>query len=140
MIKINFNDKKVQLLLQDFKNKAINTKFALLRIGFLINHDIQNRVQTRGEGLNGAKLPAYSVKYGAYRQRKGRTAFRNLTFTGRMFASLTARTIGANKVLLGFGGPEVAKAKGNNERTPFFGIDRSGNSIIASELAKIFGR
>lgn len=140
MIKVTVNDKKVKLLLKAFKDKALNARFALLKIGFLVNHEIQDRVQNRGEGLNGSKLPRYSVKYGEYRKKKGRnTTYRDLTFTGKMFLGLTARMDGPNKVVLGFAGAEVDKAMGNNEKTPFFGLGRAENRLIDAEISKIFG-
>jgi len=141
MIKITFNDKQVKLMLKDFTDKAINARYALIKIGFLINSEIQKRVQTSGEGLNGAKLPAYSVKYGKRRKSKGRDAsFRSLTFTGRMFLGLSARSEGAYRVILGFAGSEVKKAMYNNEKTPFFGIGNAEKSIIDTQLAAVFGR
>lgn len=137
-IKITFDDKKIRIMLKDFKDKADTARFSLLKIGFLVNHAIQDRVQNKGEGLNGSKLAKYSDKYGAYRKKKGReTSFRNLTFTGRMFLGLSARADGPNRVVLGFAGPEMKKAMGNDKRTPFFGLGTVEQKVIDTEIDKI---
>lgn len=141
MIKITVNDKQVRLLLKSFEEKATLARFALIKIGYLVNTQIQKRVQSSGEGIDGKKLPSYSVKYGKRRVVAGRdSSFRSLTFTGRMFLGLSARVESPYRVVLGFAGPEAKKAMYNNEKTPFFGVGKAEKSIIDSQLNAIFGR
>ena len=85
--------------------KRLEKKFSrfdgdlMLKIGQGINSIIQERTQDQGKGSNGGKMPLYSRSYARKRQRTGRiTRSRDLTYTGKMWTSLTATRISKKKV------------------------------------------
>jgi len=139
MIKVTINDKEVKILLAKIESIIKEAPSMLLRVGLDVNEKIRSRVQDSGVGLDNKKMGKYSVKYGKLRSKKGRdTSIRNLTFTGRMFLSLSARSESAYKVVLGFAGPEVGKVMGNNEKTPFFGIGSEEKKLISGSVDAFF--
>ncbi len=128
----------------DFKNlsgklKKIQSDFDtgtfLQETAQLLNSSIQTRVQKDGKGIDGSSLDPYSKKYGAYKESKGRqTGFRDLTFSGKMWQSLTtSKTSKSAKMYFG-NAESVNKASGNNKRTPFFGIGPKEKAIIKSQI------
>lgn len=119
-------------------NKEFETKNFLLKVGQLINASIQQRVQRSGVGTDGQKMSPYSKAYADFRTTKKRnTDIRDLTFTGKMWQSLTAKN-STEGVRLYFGSANNAnKARGNEARTPFFGLGTLENAIIKRELAKL---
>ncbi len=121
------------------KDKGI-TKF-LTEIAFLLNSKIQRRVQQRGQGVKG-KMPLYSKRYEAKRQRKGRQiSRRDLTFTGKMWQSLTVIAKPARKQAEMFfsGAEENRKAFFNDEATPFFDLNSNEKAFLRKRL-KDFGK
>ena len=110
----------------------------MLKIGQGINSIIQERTQDEGKGSNGAKMPLYSRHYARKRQRTGRSArLRDLTYTGKMWTSLTASRVNKKKVKLHFAGAdENNKARYNDERTPFFLLGKKGRQYLRNELNK----
>ena len=110
----------------------------MLKIGQGINSIIQERTQDQGKGSNGGKMPLYSRSYARKRQRTGRsTRSRNLTYTGKMWTSLTASRINKKKVKLHFAGAdENNKARYNDERIPFFSLGKKGRQYLRNELNK----
>lgn len=106
----------------------------------LINSSIQIRVQRNGEGTDGKKMKPYSDKYSRYKQNKGRNVnFRDLTFSGNMWQSLTAEKFSSGARLFFNSAENVNKARGNQARTPFFGVGKKEKDIINSELKKLIG-
>lgn len=103
----------------------------------LLNASIQIRVQSKGKGILGEKLKAYSSKYSTFKQNKGRnTNYRDLTFSGKMWQSLTTNRSN-NQAKMFFGNVEsINKASGNQKRTPFFGLADSEKAILKKELNK----
>jgi hypothetical protein len=122
--------------------KRLEKKFSrfdgdlMLKIGLGINSIIQERTQNEGRGSKGGKMPLYSRSYARKRQRTGRiTRSRDLTYTGKMWTSLTATRISKKKVKLHFAGAdENNKARYNDERTPFFSLGKKGRAYLRSEL------
>ncbi len=110
----------------------------MLKIGLGINSIIQERTQDEGKGSNGGKMPLYSRSYARKRQRTGRiTRSRDLTYTGKMWTSLTATRISKKKVKLHFAGAdENNKARYNDKRTPFFSLGKKGRAYLKNELNK----
>ena len=109
----------------------------MLKIGQGINSIIQERTQDQGKGSNGGKMPLYSRSYARLRKRKGRGTRRDLTYTGKMWTSLTVTRISKKKVKLHFAGAdENNKARYNDERTPFFSLGKKGRQYLKSELSK----
>lgn len=104
----------------------------------LVNSSIQRRVQKDGKGIKGFKMKPYSGKYGEYKQSTGRqVSFRDLTFSGNMWQSLTTSK-GRNTAKMFFNSKEEAvKAAGNNKRTPFFGISPKERAILKRELKNL---
>ena len=70
----------------------------MLKIGQGINSIIQERTQDQGKGSNGGKMPLYSRSYARLRKRKGRGTRRDLTYTGKMWTSLTVTRISKKKL------------------------------------------
>lgn len=135
--------------------KRLEKKFSrfdgdlMLKIGLGINSIIQERTQNEGKGSNDGKMPSYSRSYARLR-RDGRVdrktsrrvgggrqvSKRDLTFSGKMWTSLTATRISKKKVKLHFSGAdENNKARYNDERTPFFSLGRKGRQYLKSELS-----
>jgi hypothetical protein len=110
----------------------------MLKIGLGINSIIQERTQDQGKGSKGGKMPLYSRSYARKRQRTGRSVrSRDLTYTGKMWTSLTATRISKKKVKLHFAGAdENNKARYNDERTPFFSLGKKGWQYMRNELTK----
>ena len=110
----------------------------LEKIAQTLNSAILIRTQKQGRGISGQKMRKYSPQYAAFKSSKGRnTSFRDLTFTGNMWKSLTTSS-GINSAKMFFGGAEeVNKASGNNARTPFFGIGKNEKQILRDELNKL---
>lgn len=109
----------------------------MTRLAQLLNSSIQIRVQRNGVGSKGQMSP-YSASYAAWKSSKGRnTKHRDLTFSGKMWQSLTtAPVIGGARMF--FGNAESAnKAKGNDARTPFFSLTEKEKRIIKSEIQKL---
>lgn len=122
----------------------------MLKIGQGINSIIQERTQDQGKGSKGGKMPLYSRSYARLR-RDGRVdrktgrrvgggrqvSKRDLTFSSKMWTSLTATRISKKKVKLHFAGAdENNKARYNDERTPFFSLGKKGRAYLKSELNK----
>lgn len=126
-------------------SKKIENKFAKLssgaeleKIAQTLNGAIQIRTQKQGRGISGQKMRKYSPQYAAFKSSTGRnTSFRDLTFTGNMWKSLTTSR-GINSATMFFGSAqETNKAAGNNARTPFFGIGENEKKILREELNKL---
>lgn len=129
----------LQPLIKRLEKKTTNfNDDLLLKIGQGINSIIQERTQDEGKGSNGGKMPSYSRPYARKRQKTGRSArSRDLTYTGKMWTSLTATRISKKKVKLHFAGVEENnKARYNDERTPFFSLGKKGRQYLKSELNK----
>lgn len=128
------------ILTKKLKNidKDFNSGSFLEDTAKLLNGSIQTRVQKRGEGTDGKKMKSYSNKYANLKSNTGRnTAYRDLTFSGRMFQSLTTSK-SRNKAKMFFGNAEsVNKASGNNSRTPFFGLGKKERAILRAEINKL---
>jgi len=122
----------------------------MLKIGQGINSIIQERTQDQGKGSNSGKMPLYSRSYARLR-RDGRVdrktgrrvgggrliSKRDLTFSSKMWTSLTATRISKKKVKLHFAGAdENNKARYNDEKTPFFSLGKRGRAYLKNELSK----
>ena len=121
----------------------------MLKIGQGINSIIQERTQDQGKGSNGGKMPLYSRSYARLRRdgrmdrKTGRrvgggrqVSKRDLTFSSKMWTSLTASRVNKKKVKLHFAGAdENNKARYNDERTPFFSLGKKGKQYLKSELS-----
>lgn len=103
---------------------------SLSKVGQLINASIKERSK-KGIGLNG-RMPSYTPAYKKWKKKKGRkVSTRDLTFSGKMWASLTEKPVGEDGVRLLFGSKaEQAKALGNTEVAPFFGMTEKENKIF----------
>ncbi len=126
-------------------SKKIENKFIKLssgaeleKIAQTLNGAITIRTQQQGRGISGKKMRKYSPQYAAFKSSTGRNAsFRDLSFTGNMWKSLTTST-GINSAKMFFGSTnETDKAAGNNARTPFFGIGENEKKILRQELNKL---
>lgn len=127
----NFNS-----TINKIEQKEIMFSDFLLKTALLLNSKIQRRVQSKGLGSNDSPLKKYSRIYSFRKERTGRqTGFRDLTFTGNMWQSLTAEVVGNKRVEMLFGGAEEkAKAFFNDEKTPFFSLSPSEKAFLQKEL------
>lgn len=131
VVKGNFGNLRSRIIKKD----QGFTKF-LTELAFLLNGKIQRRVQQRGQGVKG-RMPLYSARYSRFRKKKGRqTSRRDLTFTGKMWQSLTVIGKPARKQAQMFfsGAEENRKAFFNDEKTPFFSLTRSETGFIKDRL------
>src|ERR1700752_5174468 len=81
----------------------------------------------RGQDVDGNSFAPYSKQYAKHRARKGRnTTPVDLTFTGNMLSAIStegAEEGGATVGKLSFNSArEAVKARGNQEKRPFFGL------------------
>lgn len=108
------------------------------KLGQLINSSIQIRVQRQGIGSDGQKMSPYKDKYEAWKKDRGRNVnFRDLTFQGNMWKSLTVENKDGGARLFFNSAAEANKARGNEARTPFFGISNRERDIIKREMRKL---
>lgn len=121
------------------KNQGIETANFVQKVAILLNSAIQRRVQSSGRGVYSA-LKEYEEKYANFRKSRGRqVAYKDLTFSGKMFASLTTEKVG-RKVRMFFGSAaEAKKAYKNQKRQKFFGLTESEKTIMRNEFSK-FGK
>ena len=92
-IKVNGNFKKLRKKLQRI-NRDFESSSFLEDIAKLVNSSIQRRVQQSGEGTDGSKMESYSSSYSALKAASGRNVrFRDLTFKGNMWQSLTTTKV-----------------------------------------------
>lgn len=112
----------------------------LEKIAPIVNSSIQIRVQDRGEGVRG-KMPKYSQMYVLRKSATGRQAvYRDLTYSGNMFQSLTYRIEGRRAILFFNSEAERKKAQGNQKRYPFFGIGVNEKRVIKELAKKYYGK
>ena len=84
------------------------------------------------------KMSPYSRKYEQWKRSKGRkTGYRDLTFTGNMFKSLTSENYQKGARMFFNSAAETNKARGNELKSPFFGISPREKEIIRRELRKL---
>ena len=112
----------------------------ILKLGFLLNTKIKQRVQNKGQGVNLRTMKYKSASYKRKRAKTNRqTSYKDLTFSGKMWASLTADFFGVGKVRLYFSGrEEMVKAANNDKVATFFGISKDEDSFIDKQLSKSF--
>jgi len=115
---------------------ALN-KFILETAG-LINTSIKMRVQRKGIGSYG-RMAGYSRMYSQYKGQSGRqVAFRDLTYSGKMFQALTETLIAPMTVKSFFIGAEAKKAEENDARTPFFSHTEAEDKVLNNEVDTYF--
>lgn len=121
-------------------NKDFNSGEFLEDTAKLLNGSIQIRVQKKGEGIDGKKMKRkdgepYNMDYADFRLSKNRQIlFRDLTFSGKMWQSLTTSKR-KNQAKMFFGNVEsINKASGNQKRTPFFGLAPRERILLKKEI------
>ena len=119
-------------------DSGFNTGDYLEKTAQELNSSIQVRVQKGGKGVKGLKMKPYSGSYGTFKNSTGRqTAYRDLTFSGKMWQSLTTSKT-KNEARMFFGNAEsVNKASGNHARTPFFGLSPKEKALLNRRLKKL---
>lgn len=89
--------------------------------------EIVTRTRT-ARGPNGEQFKALSPKYRRYKEKKGRKGVPDLTFTGKMLASITTATQQIGNEIIGriyFNSvKEAQKARGNQRTRRFFTLSR----------------
>jgi len=119
-------------------DKEFNSGSFLEGVAQLLNSSIQTRVQEKGRGTDNRVMNAYSNKYAASKKKSGRqTAVRDLTYSGKMWQSLTTAGIPGGAKMFFSGVENANKARGNELRAPFFGIGPKERSILKRELRKL---
>lgn len=136
-----------------FKDKGVRKRFKHIqewvknyvpdymeKLGHRIRSSIKDRVQSEGKGLK-KKLKKYSPGYKAWKRRKGRqTSFRDLTFSGRMFNSLSLVKISNGIKIFFKGREEQIKAQANQKISAFFGIGKTEKRIVKSAIKELMKR
>lgn len=117
--------------------KQISGGEFVIRLAQLLNSSIQLRVQRSGIGSKGEMSP-YSAAYATWKGNRGRnTKFRDLTYSGKMWQSLTTTPVSGGAKMF-FGNAESAnKAKGNEARSPFFSLTDREKRLVKNELQKL---
>lgn len=86
---------------------------------------VQRRTQA-GSNVKGGRFKKYTDQYRRFRQKKGRSAKVDLTFTGRMMGAMQSRFIKPGLAVVQFSRAEEAAKAGGIEKggRNFFGITR----------------
>ena len=130
ILKINKSLRKVQ--------KSFDDSTFFEKLGLLINSSIQRRVQKEGLDINLREMKPYSLDYGYFKRSTGRnTSFRDLTYTGKMWQSLSVAKINSGSRMFFTGADSKNKVKTNQARTPFFGISKNEKEIISYEVKQL---
>jgi len=104
------------------------------RVSQSVISSIKDRVREKGLGINGV-MKYKKGRYKGFRQAKGyATNFKNLTITGNMLNSITSKKLSDLRYSIGVSRGEEAKAEGNQEREPWFGVTQSENKAIAETV------
>jgi hypothetical protein len=137
-LKIKGNFKRTINKLESTKDSLDGKTNFYLKLAQLLNASIQIRVQRQGLGVDNKKMPAYSQKYSEWKKNKGRkTGYRDLTFSGNMFKSLTSEQYQSGARMFFNSSAETNKARGNQNRFKFFGISDREINIIKREIKKL---
>jgi hypothetical protein len=140
MVKIHIKG-DFKILEKKIKEKTDGFGLFLEQIAQLINGSIQKRVQSRGLGSDLSKMKRYSIPYELFRKKTRRqVSYRDLTFRGKMWQSLTTDRIRPNKVKMFFSGGQNMKALKNEERTPFFSITKMEDRVIEQAIKEYFNK
>ena len=95
---------------------------------------IHLRVSEHGIGSTGP-LRKYSNTYSHWKSKRGRqTRYRDLTFSGKLWQSLGVFGLPHHKLITFAGEMEKTKAKGNEQRSPFFSLTNTEYDIINSNI------
>ena len=136
---IKINKKFLTKVRDDLKTTDFQLKKGsfLLKVAQLLNSSIQRRVQEGGIGVSGLPMKRYSDEWSDFRQKNGRQiSFRDLTFEGHMWQSLTTTKVNRG-VKMFFGGEEdKTKAEGNQLRAKFFGLSHEERAILKKSINK----
>jgi hypothetical protein len=136
VVKNNFGNLRSRIIKKD----QGFTKF-LKEVAFILNSKIQRRVQNKGFGSKG-RMRLYSKSYERFRKKRGRQiARRDLTFTGKMWQSLSITTFFSKKEVKMFfsGSEENKKAFFNDKKESFFSLNSDEKRFLNNELKK-FGK
>jgi hypothetical protein len=128
--------KKIADLKSDIKlfYNEVNAGNYLNKLAPLVNSSIQIRVQESGKGVTNS-MPKYSDKYAIRRAKTGRQiSYRDLTYSGNMFASLRHRVEGRRAILF-FGG--LAESKKARKQEIWKNVYKYSYPIIGLVLAGI---
>ena len=99
---------------------------------------IQRRAQA-GIGSDDAPMPELSRGYARRKARTGRTALRDLTFTGAMLNNLTVRSVSDSEVRMAITSTiERRKALANERLAPWFGWSPADVTALARFSGQIF--
>lgn len=139
---VEIRDEQLQKVLKGLEALGTNISKELLKLALLLNTKIKQRVQTQGRDVSGSTMRYGSAKYKKYRKASGRSiSYKDLTFSGRMWNSLTATKTGEGEVKMFFGGKEeMLKASGNQERDEFFGISQVEEPFIGEYVSELVRR
>lgn len=138
---IKLDDTQVKKLFENLASFQLELPRLLLRMAFLIKSSITDRVQRRGMGVNKA-LSKYSIMTKSIRKAAGRqVAYKDLTFTGRMFNSMSVSG-GSTRAIVFFGSKdEERKALAQEERGDnFFGIGKEEDIVIDQQLQEAMAK
>lgn len=103
----------------------------LLRIGAKAIEAIQKRC-ARGQNINDRPMKPLSAKYRNKKAAIGQPAIRNMMFSGSMLGALTITETSNDRVTVGFTRQaELAKAQKNDQRSPWFGLSKNDEAIVA---------
>jgi hypothetical protein len=117
----------------------VESQKAALKAAQAVSNNIK-RNASKGVGLNRSAFKPYTPAYAKLRQKKGRSISPvDLNFTGQMFASMNASKFNATTARVAFSGlAQARKAFFNNQRRPFFGIDRNYRDTIGRVFRRHF--
>lgn len=125
--------------LEEQKNSVEGKNNWLLDLATELNSKIQIRVQRFGKGSDGNKMKEYSESYSKKKSDSGRNvSFRDLTFSGNMWQSLSSSKINSGARMFFNSASETNKARGNEMRTPFFSLTKEEKSYLRNKLNSLF--
>ena len=110
----------------------------MLGLGEQVITIIQQRTQSSRD-MNGIAFKPYTKKYEKRRVASGRSTIPNLTWSGRMLGNMVSKFVETGKAIVLFSkSQEALKAKGNNNKREFFGIE-SNREIGSLKTVRILG-
>lgn len=112
----------------------------LLKIGAKAIETIQKRC-ARGQNVNDRPMKPLSAKYRQKKAAIGQPPVRNMMFSGSMLGALTVVEASNDRVTVGFTRQaELAKAQKNDQRSPWFGLSKNDEAIVARFAESILSR
>lgn len=127
---IKISNSKISSLVKSFSSDLQNKlDKALFKAAIEGRRLIRERTK-RGISLDGGRFERYTADYAEFRKRKGRSSKPNLLFSGNMLGSIIVLKRRGYSVIKFSRLSEALKAKGNQNKRPFFGLNKDDKAKL----------